>query len=704
MKKILLLFVTIFYFSIVNAQIINIPDTNFKSTLLASSYVNQIAKNLDGNWCSIDTNSNGQIEVNEAHQISFLNLSFFSLTNSTNYWYNLIGIEYFTNLLSLDCHSNHISSLNLTSNILLNYLDCSINEINSLNISGLNNLQTLICNNNSIPHLDLTGKHNLNILNCKYNQLTTLDISDQYLLNFFDCSYNNLYTLFIKNGVNQSDNINFSFNTNLHYICADEDEVSSIQSSAIFYDINCGGIPVTVNSYCSFNPGGIFYNLQGNNRFDINNSGCNNSAIFQPNLKFNITNGTISSKLMANNSGNYNISIQAGDYQISPILENLPYFNISPTSVNISFPSNQNNITQNFCITPNGVHNDLEITIIPLIPARPGFNATYKLIYKNKGTTPQSGNINLYYDDGKSDFISAYPEPTNQTLNQIIWNYSNLQPFEVREINLKIYINNPNQNSPISVDDLLGYGATISPIDNDENPEDNNSDLKQIVIGSFDPNDKICNEGEAISLSKVGEYVHYVIHFENTGTANAENIIVKDIINTSKYNINSLIPISSSNSFITKISNTNTVEFVFENINLPFINGSNDGYVAFKIKTLPNLVVDDTFSNMAFIYFDYNNAIETNFASTTIQTLNNQDFKFNNYFILSPNPVKNTLNIQNNNNLHISTIQIYNTLGQLLFVETNPNNSIDVSNLNRGNYAIKIISNNGTFNMKFIKE
>lgn len=696
MKNILLIIIAFFFTSLINAQIIYIPDTNFKNTLLASSYVNQIAKDLNGNWCIIDTNNNGQIEVNEAQQISFLNLSFFSLTNSTNFWYNLIGIQYFTNLLSLDCHSNHISTLDLTSNILLTYLNCSTNQIGSLNITGLNNLQTLICNNNSIPNLDLTGKHNLTTLNCKYNQLTTLDISGQYLLNFFDCSYNNLYTLFIKNGVNQSDNISFGFNINLHYICADDNEVASIQASAM------GNI--TVNSYCSFNPGGIFYNLQGNNRFDLNNVGCTNSSLFQPNLKFSITSGTNSGNLMANTSGNYNIPIQAGDYQISPILENLPYFNISPTTVNITFPGNQNNITQNFCISPNGEHNDLEITIIPLIPARPGFNATYKLIYKNKGTTTQSGTINLSYGDDKSDFVSASPIPTSQSQNLLLWNFSNLQPFEIREINLTIYINNPSQNSPINVGDPLGYAATIFPIDNDENALDNTSELKQIVIGSFDPNDKICTEGETISIDKVGEYVHYVIHFENTGTANAENIVVKDIINTSKYNINSLIPISASHSFITKISNTNTVEFIFENINLPFENGNNDGYVAFKIKTSPTLVIDNTFSNMAFIYFDYNNAIETNFAATTIQALGNQDFESNNYFTLFPNPTSNILNIQNKENLHFTSINIYNAIGQLILVNIETTNSIDVSVLKSGNYILKIVSEKGTFYSKFIKE
>ena len=73
----------------------------------------------------------------------------------------------------------------------------------------------------------------------------------------------------------------------------------------------------------------------------------------------------------------------------------------------------------------------------------------------------------------------------------------------------------------------------------------------------------------------VGKEVHYLIRFENTGTANAENIVVKDMIDTTKFDINSLIPIDGSHPFVTKISNTNKVEFIFENINLPFGDANN---------------------------------------------------------------------------------------------------------------------------------
>jgi hypothetical protein len=49
--------------------------------------------------------------------------------------------------------------------------------------------------------------------------------------------------------------------------------------------------------------------------------------------------------------------------------------------------------TQNFCITANGVHPDLEIVIAPIIPARPGFSAEYQIVYKNKGNQVMSQSI-----------------------------------------------------------------------------------------------------------------------------------------------------------------------------------------------------------------------------------------------------------------------------------------------------------------------
>jgi len=121
---------------------------------------------------------------------------------------------------------------------------------------------------------------------------------------------------------------------------------------------------------------------------------------------------------------------------------------------------------------------------------------------------------------------------------------------------------------------------------------------------------------------------------------------------------------------------------------------------------LPTLVVNDTFTNDASIYFDYNFPVVTKLASSTFKTLGTPDFEFSNYFTLYPNPAQSVLNISSKETIEVKSISIYTTLGQLVLVIPNAEkvSKIDVSGLTSGNYFIKINSDRGTSNTRFIKE
>jgi hypothetical protein len=86
----------------------------------------------------------------------------------------------------------------------------------------------------------------------------------------------------------------------------------------------------------------------------------------------------------------------------------------------------------------------------------------------------------------------------------------------------------------------------------------------------------------------------------------------------------------------------------------------------------------------------------------------NRSLATNNFNInqinIFPNPVKNSLNITNKNNFEISSISIYNTLGQLVQTITNPTNTNDVAGLKTGTYFIKMVSDKGVTSSKFMKE
>lgn len=646
--------------------------------------------NLQKIYCN--NNQLINLNLNNLTNLIYLNCRVNPLTN--------INVSNLINLQTLDCYNTNLTSLNLSGLSNLASVDCSWSQIINLNVANCTSLNTLTCNNNHLTSLNLENCTNLNYLNCSTNQLTSLDLQTCTNIANALCTANPFVTIFIKNGKNEL--FYFSNNSALQYICCDESELSSIQNSLNYY----GNTTCSVNSYCSFTPGGTFYTIQGQNKFDADNNGCDVNDNILPNLKYNITNGSTAGNLIANATGNYFIPLVAGAYTITPLFENPTYFTTFPANITVDFPTSPSPYTQNFCIVPNGIHNNVEVTLVPITPARPGFSdAKYKLIYKNKGNQTLSGSVEYLYDEAKMDFISASQAPSSQTSGSLIWNYSNLLPFETRSIIVTMRVNAPTDTPPINAGNILNLQAKINPIPTDEMPLDNISKLNQIVVGSFDPNDKTCIEGNTITPAMVGNYVHYMIRFENTGTASAQNVVVKDIIDTDKFDISTLQITDTSHLCKTNISNGNKVEFIFEGINLPFTEPNKHGYVVFKIKTKSDLIVGNTFSNNANIYFDYNLPVTTNTATTTIQNqvLGLENFTDNiSQTSIFPNPVKDILNIKIEEKL--KSVEIFDTNGRLIQSIISPQYQINVSELVKGTYIIKITSEKRSVTEKFIKQ
>jgi len=610
-------------------------------------------------------------------------------------------------LSNFHCIGNQLTSLDVSNNIYLSELFCTSNQLTSINLGSID-IQRLSCGSNKLTSLNVDNNTKLNLLYCDFNQLTNLDVSNNIRLGFLRCGDNQLLQLNLKNGkdadYNYNPNVfNFQNNPTLKFICINDHDLALIQSRVSIYGYtNC-----VFNSYCSFVPGGTFYSINGQAKIDTNNNGCDVNDLEYKNLKYTITDGSISGSLITNADGGYSIPVQAGTHTITPVLENPTYFNVLPSSLVVNFPTETSPYNQDFCITPNGTHNDLEVSILPIIEARPGFDAAYKLVYKNKGTTTLSGSIDLLFNDAVMDFVSATPVVNIQSTGLLKWNYSNLKPFDTKSIDFVLNINTPTDvNNPVNGDDVLDFTATINPVSGDETPDDNVFELHQTVVNSYDPNDKTCLEGKTIAPSEVGKYVHYMIRFENTGSANAVNIVVKDVIDTTKYDVSTLIPLHGSHSYVARVRDTNIVEFIFENINLPFDNANNDGYVAFKIKTQPTLVVNDTFENNAEIYFDYNAPIITNVAQTIVAILGLADYQLDNSIGIYPNPAKDTIYIQGKNNL--KEITVFDVNGRVLsstsVIGTQLEKELNVTELTQGIYFVRVVSDKGQFVSKLIKE
>lgn len=165
MKKKILNIVTIIAFGFgANAQNVNIPDANFKAYLVGNS--------------SINTNADAEIQVSEASafsgQVNCVSLSISDLT----------GIEAFINLTELYCHTNSLTSLNVSQNTVLTKLFCGENQIVDLDLSNNVALDTLNCWGNQLADLDVSLNTSLTIVSCGDNVLTSLNVANGNNSNF----------------------------------------------------------------------------------------------------------------------------------------------------------------------------------------------------------------------------------------------------------------------------------------------------------------------------------------------------------------------------------------------------------------------------------------------------------------------------------------------------------------------------------------
>ena len=647
---------------------------------------------------------------------------------------------------SVDLSHNQLTNLTF-NNTYMDFLNLSHNNLSSMQVIeytfvyfsanfknnqfslldltnfGFNNECNIVLGNNTIDKV-LFSENLMQPGNISYSSNNTFfDLGNYKMITSCDPQYQgrvsignspNLKQLIFKNGFNHTtvtcdeggtifDNPAMDltiFNCpNLSFICVDEIEQPYIQAR-----INYLGLQnqVQVNSYCSFTPGGTFYTVNGSTQFDSNGNGCDAGDFAIPNQQFTISNGTETGTIISDASGNYVLNVGQGTHTITPIIQNPTGFIVSPSNSVVNFPSQNSPITQNFCIAAGTPLHDFEITLIPLNPAVPGFDSNYKIVYKNTGNTIDSGTIILNFPDAVLDFVSASILPITNSGGTLNWSFDNLMPFEIRTINLTFNLNQPMETPPLNGGDVLHFTTSIAE-SGVVQPFPNNHLLNQTLVNSFDPNDKICLEGETLGTDFIGGYVSYKIRFENTGTFPAQNIVVKDIIDMSKFDITTLTPVIGSHNFYTRIAG-NKVEFIFENINLPFDDASNDGYVVFKIKLLPSVTQGINFSNQASIYFDYNFPIITNTTNTVIENLGVTSFDFENQFTIFPVPTTNVLQLISKDNLEISDIELYNSMGQIIQKAIGNQQSFDVSNLSKGSYYLKIKTENLTFVKQFLKD
>lgn len=226
---------------------IYIPDANFKAYLTTE----------------FDTNGDNEISLEEAQSITNIDISASLLQVKS-----LAGIEYFSNLETLDCSFNRITSLDLSSNTKLTdvnvgsnkltslllptsvtAVDASNNKLTTLDVSVAKNLTTLNVANNTLGSLNVAQNKALVELNCTGNDIATLNLTNLLLLEELYCGGNNLAALNVTKNTaltalecNDNDLTALDLTKNAALVtlnCRDNQLPSIHLGSNLFTDIDC---------------------------------------------------------------------------------------------------------------------------------------------------------------------------------------------------------------------------------------------------------------------------------------------------------------------------------------------------------------------------------------------------------------------------------------------------------------------------------
>jgi uncharacterized repeat protein (TIGR01451 family) len=336
---------------------------------------------------------------------------------------------------------------------------------------------------------------------------------------------------------------------------------------------------------------------------------------FANNIQVQSVKGTATTSSVTVN-GLFSNAVDTGTY-VTSLASVPPYHTVVPASFNSNFATYDNKDSFSFALQPTPNSRDYRISIIPLMTARPGFTVAYKLVLHNVGTDVLT-NREVRFIEDRMNFLDATPPQTSISGDTIKWLISSLSPNDSTSITVRFQLHPPPM---LNNGDTLRLKASIDST-GDLVPADNLFILKQLVRGSYDPNDKSENAGNYLTTQEVAvaKALNYTIRFQNTGTDTAFTVVVRDTLD-SKLDWSTFEMVAASHVYTLSIKNGHILTWTFNNILLADSNvnePASHGYIAYRIRPDNTLAPGDIIINRASIYFDFNLPVVTNIVSTSV--------------------------------------------------------------------------------------
>jgi hypothetical protein len=468
---------------------------------------------------------------------------------------------------------------------------------------------------------------------------------------------------------------------------------------------NYGGIVVHNSQGISGINGYVYYDKNSNGVKEANEP-------LLPNQVIKISNTNLYS--ITGSAGTYSCPVlNSGSYYAKPV-KTAPYIiSSAPDSIGFTISNTATSLpNKNFGIRLQPNVHDIAIDYISLNAPRPGFPYTAYLTASNIGSLrSDSITLKLNHDPNLILDSTSYAYQVHQG-DSIVWKIDSLTLFQKKPIRLYFHV-------PANVA-LLGTNLIndvyIKDKFTDINIANNYRSSSEIIVGAYDPNDKKAEpagNGPAGEIPPGTQDLTYTIRFQNTGSAPAQDIVIKDTL-SSFVDVSSIQMISSSHAYNARLKNGGIVWWEFNNINLPDSNQNepaSHGYIKYKVNLKPNLAIGTQIKNTGYIYFDFNPAIVTNTALNTIYSLStgltDHSAISDGGFVVYPNPAQTSVTVlTNKKNEEDLTVNIFNSTGKLVYHREHLDTeefSIDISQFANDIYCVQL--NGKTINQqkKFAK-
>jgi uncharacterized repeat protein (TIGR01451 family) len=445
---------------------------------------------------------------------------------------------------------------------------------------------------------------------------------------------------------------------------------------------------------------GIYPGITGSIYADLNGNGIQDNGEFRP------AGATIllqpgNSMVSCEADGAWEVGLAPGTYTITPSAS-YPYIqSFAPIEHTADVPNMGDIDTDNhFAVTLIPDIQDLQAWIYA-DPARPGFDNRLFLNCRNYGTIPVSTTLTLQWD-GDQQWVGSSVTPTTLSGNTATWDLGTMAIAAEEQLTVDL-----STLATVPLDTPIEHLLTAGPIADDETPDDNVSAFSDVVVGSYDPNDKLLTPiaMSPAQLQDPAARIEYTVRFQNTGTYLAERVVILDTLpeGVIPESIQFLASSHPNNWYLTG----GVLHVIHNDIMLPDSTSdepNSHGFIRFSIKPDPTLTNGSTIANIAHIVFDFNEAIITPPAVFTVDVLASVNEMQQGTLSLWPNPTRDVLRLTSGEGaLSNEPCVVRDLTGRsVLTINTDAGGDLNVAALAKGAYTMQVTGQ--TEVLRFVKE